>query len=45
MIDSEAVAQYTVSNIAQEIKEKLQEYSLFTAAGKELTGQEDDNMA
>lgn len=45
MIDSEAVAQYTVSNIAQEIKEKLQEYSLFTAAGKELTGKEDDNMA
>lgn len=45
MIDSEAVAQYTVSNIAQEIKEKLQEYSLFAAAGKELTGKEDDNMA
>ena len=45
MIDSEAVAQYTVSNIAQEIKEKLQEYSLFTAAGKELNGKEDDNMA
>ena len=45
MIDSEAVAQYTVSNIAQEIKEKLQEYSLFTAAGKELDRKEDDNMA
>ncbi len=45
MIDSEAVAQYTVSNIAQEIKEKLQECSLFTAAGKELIGKEDDNMA
>lgn len=46
MIDSEAVAQYTVSNIAQEIKDKLQEYSLFTAAGKnELIGKEDDNMA
>ena len=45
MIDSEAVAKYTISNIAQEIKEKLQEYSMFTAAGKELIRKEDDNMA
>lgn len=45
MIDSEAVAQYTATNIAQEIKEKLQEYSLFTAAGKKEFRKEDDNMA
>lgn len=44
MIDSEAVSQFTAANIAQEIKEKLQEYSLFTA-GKQKIGKEDDNMA
>lgn len=45
MIDSEAVVQYTVSNIAKEIKEKLQEYSLFTANKNKKIGKEDDNMA
>lgn len=45
MIDSEAVAQYTISSIAQEIKEKLQEYSLFTADKNDKNGKEDDNMA
>ena len=45
MIDSEAVAQYTVSNIAQEIKEKLQEYSLFTTAeNSEGTRKEEVNV-
>lgn len=43
MIDSVAVAKYTASNIAIEIKKKLQEYSLFTAK-KELNGKGDDNM-
>lgn len=44
MINSEAIAKYTVADIVQEIKAKLQEYSLFTADANGIIGKEDDNM-
>ena len=44
MINSEAVTKYTVTDIAQEIKAKLQEYSLFIADANGIIRKEDDNM-
>lgn len=44
MIDSVAVAKYAISNVAQEIKEKLREYLRFTADENEKIRKEDDGM-